>query len=642
MKSTIFSLKTLLIAVFLCSCTADRNPDAPKSADPRFTSQHIQDIALTQPEEALALLDTAEALQLLSPFDISDLRCLVYHNGLSDYKTAFFHACKAYEDPQARQDAQKFLSLVSTMADECYQNGDYPKSLEYCAEGMKTAQETANHLYEAKLHVLWGMNLWTMEQLEQAGLHIDKALVLLEEECQENPGYASWDELCYTLGMKASLLWDLDSIDEILALRPRLDKALQGIKDSKDSPEGIFDMRRAQADIVFCNLAYSIGNKEEAERLFRQLEANPYISSPNGEEIRILYLLMTERYDEALRHIERLKEQLRETTDTLSWDYINPWLQCELEAYIGKEDWKSANEVQSTMLSMTETLRQKELDENALELAEIYKTNAQARKIEQQQTALYRRNVFLVASGIILLLAILYIVHILRSIHATNQKNAAMANTINELMAYKEELFLKQEEILRLREQLNGQESETANASTMNQEKPDESEGKTPSPTGNEVAAMADEDEENGIQTEDKDSESTEENKRNSPKLNERDRMAYDRMIHKIHHQKLYLNPELNKKELTAAFHIPANKFASMFKEFAGCSFNQYIQECRLDHAVRLMREQPQWSFDAIAKDSQMSKSAFYDQFFRKYGMKPSEFRKKNHHRDQTGKTTEA
>ena len=40
------------------------------------------------------------------------------------------------------------------------------------------------------------------------------------------------------------------------------------------------------------------------------------------------------------------------------------------------------------------------------------------------------------------------------------------------------------------------------------------------------------------------------------------------------------------------------------------------------------MREQPQWTLDAIAKESGMSNGAFYSQFQKKYGMKPSDYRR--------------
>ena len=40
------------------------------------------------------------------------------------------------------------------------------------------------------------------------------------------------------------------------------------------------------------------------------------------------------------------------------------------------------------------------------------------------------------------------------------------------------------------------------------------------------------------------------------------------------------------------------------------------------------MREQPQWTLDAIAKEAGMSNGAFYSQFQKKYGMKPSDYRR--------------
>ena len=76
-----------------------------------------------------------------------------------------------------------------------------------------------------------------------------------------------------------------------------------------------------------------------------------------------------------------------------------------------------------------------------------------------------------------------------------------------------------------------------------------------------------------------------------------------------------------------AEFKISANKFFMLFKEFAGCTYTQYIQNCRLDYAVRLMRENPNWNFDAIAKEARMSNGAFYSHFKRRYGMSPADFR---------------
>ena len=56
-------------------------------------------------------------------------------------------------------------------------------------------------------------------------------------------------------------------------------------------------------------------------------------------------------------------------------------------------------------------------------------------------------------------------------------------------------------------------------------------------------------------------------------------------------------------------------------------SFSQYIPNCRLDYAVRLIQENPSWSLDMVAKAAQMSSSLFYSQFKKKFGMSSSDFR---------------
>lgn len=114
-----------------------------------------------------------------------------------------------------------------------------------------------------------------------------------------------------------------------------------------------------------------------------------------------------------------------------------------------------------------------------------------------------------------------------------------------------------------------------------------------------------------------------------SAKLTEKDYALYERLVHEILTQRLYLHPQFSKKMLLKEIHVPTNKFATLFQEFAGCSFTQYIQDLRLEHAVRLMCERPMWSFESIAKEAQMSESTFYKLFQTKYGMKPSDYRKK-------------
>lgn len=128
-------------------------------------------------------------------------------------------------------------------------------------------------------------------------------------------------------------------------------------------------------------------------------------------------------------------------------------------------------------------------------------------------------------------------------------------------------------------------------------------------------------------------------------RLNGKDRALFERLTHAIIERQLYLQPDFNKKKLLDEIHVPTNKFAMLFQEFAGCSYTQYIQDLRLEYAIRLMCEQPLWSFEFIAREAHMSESAFYKQFQKKYHMKPSDYRNKvcfsssQHKDDESGKS---
>ena len=156
-----------------------------------------------------------------------------------------------------------------------------------------------------------------------------------------------------------------------------------------------------------------------------------------------------------------------------------------------------------------------------------------------------------------------------------------MVGTINELMTYKNELFIRREENIRLRDELrqfHEAQSQT-NSGTEDMQEPDSTQ--------------------------------VEEDSSPTLELTENDRVLYDRLCHEIVSRKLYLNPDFNKSELMKEIHVPAYKFAALFKKFANHSFSQYVQECRLDYAISLMREHPQWSMDAVAKERKCQEPPF-------------------------------
>lgn len=603
----------ILIIIAFESCTNGYQCGKNGEGDSIYTVAHIQDMIITQPHEVLKLLDTAEQKKLMSSFDIKRLRCLAYHNGLSNYKRALIYALEAYNSPESRENSEEFLNLIEMIVDEYYQNGYYAKSVSYCNTGLKWAQETGNRKAEANLNITLGLNLLRMRSQDKAFNHFNVAIGILEEKARKSSNYEEWDNYVYAIGMTIDSFCDEKQYDEAIAMLPIYEEAVNKLKDCTNIPDGLADIRLASGYAAYAYIYRLKGKNAEADKLYALLCKTRIISAPDGEQMRIPYLLVSRHYHDALYYIAREKRYWQENADTVSYDYINTHLKYEQQAYENMGDFRSAHRVQSTIMTLMDTLRQRERQEDALEFAEIYKTNEQARRIEIQESSIQMRNVIIVSTVLFLFAAIAFIAHVLHYSHTIRKKNSAMVKTIGELIAYKNELFIRQKENIHLREELQ------KNFGVHQDEK------------------MLDE-EENLAEEEDDDDdaylaeESCEENGQfiSIPKLTERDRFLFDRMNHEIIRRHLYLRSDFTKKDLLKEFHIPKNKFSILFKELANCSFTQYMQGLRLDHAVRLMREQPLWSLDSIAKESQMSRSAFYDQFQKKYGMKPSEFREKD------------
>ena len=102
----------------------------------------------------------------------------------------------------------------------------------------------------------------------------------------------------------------------------------------------------------------------------------------------------------------------------------------------------------------TDTLRVRGRNEKALELAEIYKTNEQAGQLKEQKNTIRIRTLIFSITALLLVVAVGFIIRIVRDMRVIRKKNKAMTGTINELMAYKNELFIRREENIRLRDEL--------------------------------------------------------------------------------------------------------------------------------------------------------------------------------------------
>ena len=95
-----------------------------------------------------------------------------------------------------------------------------------------------------------------------------------------------------------------------------------------------------------------------------------------------------------------------------------------------------------------------------------------------------------------------------------------------------------------------------------------------------------------------------------------------------IRSERLYANIGLQRQDICDHFNISRHTLNDLLAEFTdGLSFPQYVNNLRLEEALRLLRDEPDKIISAIASEVGFSSANLREQFKRKYGMTPAEYR---------------
>ena len=104
-----------------------------------------------------------------------------------------------------------------------------------------------------------------------------------------------------------------------------------------------------------------------------------------------------------------------------------------------------------------------------------------------------------------------------------------------------------------------------------------------------------------------------------------------ERITELMETNQVYLNPELKVSDVADALGVHRNAVSSCINKQKECSFNQFVNEYRVQHAMKLMREASDKKISAIRVESGFaSDTSFFRIFKAATGMTPKEWDEKN------------
>jgi AraC-like DNA-binding protein len=92
--------------------------------------------------------------------------------------------------------------------------------------------------------------------------------------------------------------------------------------------------------------------------------------------------------------------------------------------------------------------------------------------------------------------------------------------------------------------------------------------------------------------------------------------------------KKLIVRPKLDRSDVAKEMGMTTNDFNALFNRFSTLSFNNYINDLRMELAAKMLKDKQNYTIEAIATECGIPvRQTFHRLFAKKFGMTPAEYR---------------
>ena len=540
-------------------------------APEQYTKEYIMKDYMKDPVRTLQLLDKAEVNSAMPLNIVDELRSAVYRNMYRN-KSALHYARRAYvSDSLSHDNPSHLLRMTVSMAELFSLLSEYKESMRYAVQGVELARELKDIQSECKLLFCMGENKRRLSFKEEGYLFFDQAIDLLDNS--KNEDYETM--LSYFYGVKMGYLIADKRSNEALEIGLQREKLLDRMSEQSKIRADLLDLQFAYVYSKLAYLFHLMGDQKRAAVYYKKYQSTNAASTPDGKFDATPYLLLLGKYQAVLDNCRDFKEVMRQQ-DTLNSQYLSI-LNLEIQANVKLENYKTVINLQRDITAIKDSIYQREKQNAALELDALYELNEKEARISEQAFQLKIRTITLICILSGALLALFFLWRLWHQNCVIRNKNKALVKRINEQFSMQEEMD---------RSQL-GVEKDLSFPEKVEDESGD--------------------------------------NEEQDKQMN---KMIFEKLDYIIKRDKMYLSPDLSREELTRIVRMNNTRFAKMIKGNTDTNLNGYINNLRLNYAIHLMKEQPDYTLRAIAESSGINSMPTFHQLFKgRTGMTPSEFK---------------
>lgn len=552
-----------------------RSAESETIPDSLLTEDYIYEYTFSDFNKAVRILELMREQKKLPDYRLDIAEGDLYFN-TGKYLRALKYYQRALDSDSVRNNDEDYMDQLHRMISSYDCLHDEGKKAHYIELLLKKSEECGNVVMQSIAQFNMGKMLYYQEDTRRGYEMVNKAIELMK-----NSDYKyKYDNLRYNYNtllimqqrdrLYVEALHTLDLLESVVVEATDLEPSIGGLKDKE------MKTLYAQRAVILSHL----GRKQEAEQAYQEwkrightYDKDNYLITP--------FLMNEKRYAEVIKLYLERENFLREQKDTINYHMLSA-KRALAKAYEKEGDYKKAALYFNELAILTDSLKIREQKSAAIELATVYETHEKEDKIKEQQQDLRLRDLFLVGSScfILLLLALLWIIY--RSRGVVKGKNRSMAIQIDRLLAYQEELET-------LKEQLKAKELATKSIDSRSEEF--------------EIS-------EGNLSKENIDS-------------------VFEQISYLVKDKKLYLDNQLSRDMILNEISISKTVFARVIQAKTGANFISYVNELRINHSIKLLKQYPNYTIESIAMDSGFNNvRSYYRVFKERFDMSPAEYRK--------------